>query len=79
MLRKEKEAIIAEVAQLLSDCENVFVSDYRGLSVEQLGELRAKLRESGSRVRVVKNTLGALAAERSERGPSKSCSPDQRL
>ena len=33
MLRNEKEAVIAEVAQLLADSENLFVSDYRGLTV----------------------------------------------
>jgi large subunit ribosomal protein L10 len=67
MLRKEKEAVIAEVAQLLSDSENLFVSDYRGLTVEQLTELRGKLRESGATFRVVKNTLGGIAAERAGR------------
>ncbi len=67
MLRKEKDAVIAEVAQLLSDRENLFVSDYRGLTVEQLTELRGKLRESGATFKVVKNTLGGIAADRSGR------------
>ncbi len=67
MLRNEKEAVIAEVAQLLTERENVFVSDYRGLTMAQLSELRAKLRESGARVKVVKNTLGGIAAERAGR------------
>ena len=64
MLRHEKDAVIAEVAQLLGDSENLFVSDYRGLTMEQLTELRRKLRESGARFKVVKNTLGAIAAGR---------------
>jgi large subunit ribosomal protein L10 len=67
MLRNEKEAVIAEVAQLLTERENVFVSDYRGLTMAQLTELRAKLRESGASFRVVKNTLGGIAAERAGR------------
>ena len=58
MLRNEKEAVIAEVAQLLTDTENLFVSDYRGLTVAELTELRGKLRESGASFKVVKNTLG---------------------
>jgi large subunit ribosomal protein L10 len=67
MLRNEKEAVIAEVAQLLAERENVIVSDYRGLTMGQLTELRAKLRESGAKVKVVKNTLGGIAADRTGR------------
>jgi len=67
MLRNKKEAVIAEVAQLLTDTENLFVSDYRGLTVAELRELRGKLRESGATFKVVKNTLGGIAAERAGR------------
>jgi large subunit ribosomal protein L10 len=45
----------------------MFVSDYRGLTVAQLSELRGKLRESGASFRIVKNTLGGIAAERAGR------------
>ncbi len=64
MLRNEKEAVIAEVTQLLTDTQNMFVSDYRGLTVAELKELRGKLRESGAKLKVVKNTLGGIAADR---------------
>jgi large subunit ribosomal protein L10 len=67
MLRNEKEAVIAEVAQLLTGTENLFVSDYRGLTVAELRELRGKLRESGATFKVVKNTLGGIAADRAGR------------
>jgi large subunit ribosomal protein L10 len=67
MLRNEKEAVIAEVTQLLTDTENMFVSDYRGLTVAELRELRGKLRDSGATFKVVKNTLGGIAADRSGR------------
>ena len=67
MLRREKDAVIAEVQQLLTDTENLFVSDYRGLTVAELAELRGKLRESGARFRVVKNTLGGIAADKAGR------------
>lgn len=69
MLRDEKEAVIAEVAEQLAAAENLFVSDYRGLTVAELSELRAKLRDSGASFTVVKNTLGSLAAQRAERQP----------
>ncbi len=71
MLRQEKEAVIAEVAQLLADSDTLFVSDYRGLTMEQLTELRGKLRESGATFKVVKNTLGGIAADRSGRVAAK--------
>lgn len=67
MLRNEKEAVIAEVAQLLGDTENLFVSDYRGLTVAELKELRGTLRGSGATFRIVKNTLGGIAADRAGR------------
>jgi len=67
MLRQEKEAVIAEVAELLQGSETMFVSDYRGLTVAQLSELRGMLRESGAQFHVVKNTLGGIAAERAGR------------
>ncbi len=71
MLRNEKDAVIAEVTQLLTDTENLFVSDYRGLTVAELAELRGKLRESGARFKIVKNTLGGIAADRAGREPVK--------
>jgi large subunit ribosomal protein L10 len=67
MLRNEKEAVIADVAQSLEGSENLFVSDYRGLTVEQLEELRGKLRDSGATFKIVKNTLGGIAADRAGR------------
>lgn len=71
MLRNQKDAVIAEVAQLLGDTENLLVSHYRGLTVAELAELRAKLRESGARFKIVKNTLGGIAADRSGRAAVK--------
>ena len=71
MLRNDKDAVIAEVAQLLTDTENMFVSDYRGLTVAELAQLRGKLRESGATLKVVKNTLGGIAADKSGREPVK--------
>jgi large subunit ribosomal protein L10 len=69
MLRHEKDAVIAEVQQLFTDRENLFVSDYRGLTVAELAELRGKLRESGAQVKIVKNTLGGIAAGKAGREP----------
>jgi large subunit ribosomal protein L10 len=67
MLRRDKEALVAEIAELLKDTESLLISDYRGLSVAELSELRGKLRQSGASFRVVKNTLAKIAAERAGR------------
>jgi large subunit ribosomal protein L10 len=67
MLRHEKDAVIAEVEQLFADRENLFVSDYRGLTVAELAELRGKLRVSGAQFKIVKNTLGGIAADKAGR------------
>jgi len=67
MLRKDKEALLEEIVGLLADADVLFVSDYRGLTVEELTELRARLRGSGARIRVLKNTITRMAAERSGR------------
>ena len=69
MLRNEKDAVIAEVEQLFANTENLFVSDYRGLTVAELAELRGKLRESGAQFKIVKNTLGGIAADKAGREP----------
>jgi large subunit ribosomal protein L10 len=67
MLRKDKEAVVAETARLLGDAETLFVSDYRGLTVSEMTALRSRLRESGARVRVLKNTLTRRAAAEAQR------------
>jgi large subunit ribosomal protein L10 len=67
MLRREKEAIIEETVRLLSDTEALYVSDYRGLTVTQLTQLRAALRERGATLHVLKNTLTTIAAKRAGR------------
>jgi large subunit ribosomal protein L10 len=63
MNREQKAAAIAEIATDLKEAQAVFAVDYRGISVPQAAELRAKLRESDTRFRVVKNTLTERAAD----------------
>ena len=63
MQRTEKEQVVAELAEQLRSTESLIVADYRGLTNAQLEELRAKLRDSGARFQVVKNTLTRRAVE----------------
>jgi large subunit ribosomal protein L10 len=67
MLRKDKEAVIAETVRLLTESETLYVSDYRGLTVTEITHLRGELRQHGARVRVLKNTLTRRAAQEAQR------------
>jgi large subunit ribosomal protein L10 len=62
MQRTEKEQVVAELAEQLRSTDSLIVADYRGLTNAQLEELRGKLRGSGARFQIVKNTLTRRAA-----------------
>ncbi len=63
MNRDQKAAAIAEIAADIEKSQSVFAVDYRGISVPQVAELRAKLREADATFRVVKNSLTERAAD----------------
>jgi len=58
---EDKKALVAEVAEVAAKAQSVVAAEYRGLTVGQMTELRAKARKSGVYVRVVKNTLARKA------------------
>ena len=60
--RADKVAIVEEITAKLNESVAVFVSEYRGLSVGQLANLRTPLREAGAEHKVYKNTLTRIAA-----------------
>ena len=64
MNRDQKAAVVEEIAGQIRDAEAVFAVDYRGLSVSQAADLRAKLREADATFRVVKNSLTERAADK---------------
>lgn len=53
----DKKAVVAEVSAELVGAQAVIVAEYRGLEVGQITQLRAKAREQGVYLRVLKNTL----------------------
>ncbi len=59
----DKQALVAEVNEVAASSESVVAAEYRGLSVEQMTEFRAKARSEGVYVRVIKNTLAKRAIE----------------
>ncbi len=62
--RPEKVAVVNTLAEKLESAKGVFLTDFSGLSVEQVTELRVKFRESNTEYLVVKNTLARFGAEK---------------
>ncbi|WP_419927404.1 50S ribosomal protein L10 [Candidatus Poriferisocius sp.] len=60
--RPEKVAVVDEVRERISSTEAVVFTDYRGLDVPSLADLRRQLREAGGDYKVYKNTLTRFAA-----------------
>lgn len=58
---EDKQALVAEVNAVAAKAQSVVAAEYRGLTVSQLTDLRAKARNSGVYLRVVKNTLARKA------------------
>jgi large subunit ribosomal protein L10 len=63
MNREQKATAIAEIADQIQESEAIFAVDYRGITVAQVADLRTKLTESDTSLRVVKNTLSERAAD----------------
>lgn len=59
----QKQQIVAELQDRFTNAKVVVLTDYKGLDVAAVTDLRAKLREAGAEYRVVKNTLLVRAAE----------------
>jgi large subunit ribosomal protein L10 len=63
MNREQKAATIETLVGEIQESQAIFAVDYRGISVAQVAELRAKLREADASFRVVKNSLTERAAD----------------
>src|SRR5688572_21301909 len=63
MNRTEKQELIDDLHQEFGQSPHAILVDFRGLSVPAVTEFRRKVRQSGSRYRVVKNTLALRAAK----------------
>jgi len=69
----DKKQIVSEVAAVAESAHSAVAAEYRGLTVEQMTDLRVKAREGGVYLRVVKNTLARRAFE----GTEFECMSDQ--
>lgn len=61
--REKKEQIVAEIKQKLADSSSAILIDYRGLTVEEVTQLRSEFRKNDVDYKVYKNTLTELAAK----------------
>ncbi|MFZ1180441.1 MAG: 50S ribosomal protein L10 [Herbaspirillum sp.] len=59
----DKKAVVAEVAAKMATAQTIVVAEYRGIQVGHLTQLRAKARDQGVYLRVLKNTLARRAVE----------------
>jgi large subunit ribosomal protein L10 len=59
----DKKTIVAEVAEVASKAVSAIAADYRGLTVAEMTDLRAKARKNGIYLRVVRNTLAKRALQ----------------
>ena len=64
--REQKQAIVAEVAEVAGSAFSAVAAEYRGLTVAEMTELRSEARNNGVYLRVVKNTLARRAVEGTE-------------
>ena len=63
MDRAQKEKVVEELGQIFESSGVVVVAHYTGMTVAQMQDLRAKMREVNGSVRVAKNTLAKIALE----------------
>lgn len=63
MARPEKVAVVTEIREKLEGADAAVLTEYRGLKVGELAELRGALRPAGAEFKVFKNTLARRAAE----------------
>ena len=63
MDRAQKEKLVEELGQIFESSGVVVVSHYEGMTVAEMQDLRAQMREVGGSVRVAKNKLAKIALE----------------
>jgi len=65
MPRPEKVAVVEEIQTKLAEADAAMLTEYRGLTVPELAQLRASLRGCGTEYKVFKNTLARRAVAES--------------
>ncbi|MBQ4061934.1 MAG: 50S ribosomal protein L10 [Christensenellaceae bacterium] len=60
---KAKEAVVSEIKEKFENAQSIMFLDYRGLTVEEVTDLRNKMRAAGVEYKVLKNTMIKRAAD----------------
>lgn len=60
--RNEKQVLVQELVEQLGQAKGAVLTDYKGINVNKLTDLRRQLRKEGVEFKVVKNTLAKRAA-----------------
>ena len=63
MERSQKEAQVSELRSIFNSMSAGVLVDYRGIEANQVVELRKKLNDASSTMKVIKNSLARIAAE----------------
>lgn len=61
MLKEEKKVAVQELKDIFSNNSSIIVFHYKGLTVESINSLKSQMKDSGTNMRVVKNTLSVVA------------------
>ncbi len=64
---ENKRQIVADLKQSLDESQLMFIVNYRGLSVREIGDLRNRLRPKGASCKVTKNTFMGIAVQDDDR------------
>ncbi|MFL5500173.1 MAG: 50S ribosomal protein L10 [Gemmatimonadaceae bacterium] len=65
MKRAEKEQLVAELSSKLTNAQSLYYTDFTGLNVKRMTELRRRLKKAGVEYVVIKNTLALRAVNES--------------
>jgi len=63
---EQKQAVVAEVAEVAANAYSVIAAEYQGITVDEITALRVDARKNGVYLRVVKNSLAKLALKDTE-------------
>ena len=61
--KQQKDELVSQYAEWINRSKALILTEYTGLSMKQIDQLRAKTREAGGEFHIVKNTLGKVAFE----------------
>jgi large subunit ribosomal protein L10 len=65
MKREEKEKLVSELSQKLNSAQSLYYTDFTGLNVKRMTDLRRRLKKAGVEYVVIKNTLALRAVNES--------------